>query len=173
MRNVFKNPIFTFVLGGIIVASIIGVYAINANEITYNDTTVAEELDILYSHTDPALRPVLLWTNENPTAAFAAQTISLDLSEYKYVIIVVKQNTNGDYYPRCNIILPVSASYENGWEPTIGTNGSKINRLVMVDLNGIWISDATGSSGTYNNVDIPYKIYGIKGDLEIDLGINE
>ena len=35
---------------------------------------------------------VLLWTNPNPTSAFAAQTISVDISEYSFVAIEFKSH---------------------------------------------------------------------------------
>ena len=40
------------------------------------------------------LSPVLLWTNPSPTSEFAAQTVSLDLTEYNGVIVEFNKSTN-------------------------------------------------------------------------------
>lgn len=41
--------------------------------------------------------PVLLWTNSNPTSDFSAQTISVDLSNYEYILIKFKNTLNDGY----------------------------------------------------------------------------
>ena len=48
MKRILESRIFIFVLG-FIIATAIGVYAINASEITYNNTTVAGALTDLYT----------------------------------------------------------------------------------------------------------------------------
>ena len=41
----------------------------------------------------------LLWTNASPTSGFARQTINLDLSKYKAVVIgAIASTTNVNYY---------------------------------------------------------------------------
>ena len=49
MKKIFKNPMFMFIMGVVVTVSIgIGVYAINASEISYGNTTVDDTLDDLY-----------------------------------------------------------------------------------------------------------------------------
>lgn len=52
----------------------------------YNAQTITSGVDPLYLHLDMDL----LWTNASPTSSFAPQTVSLDLSEYKTILITVK-----------------------------------------------------------------------------------
>ena len=49
------------------------------------------------------LSPVLLWTNPSPSTEFAAQTVSLDLTEYAGVIIEFHQNNTQSYGTRTHI----------------------------------------------------------------------
>ena len=51
MKRILKSRLFSFILGLIVMASIAGVYAINAGEITYKETTVSAELNNLYTRT--------------------------------------------------------------------------------------------------------------------------
>ena len=172
MKKVLKSRIFSFILGLIVMAGIAGVYAINASEIDYRDTKLDQALDDLYNHTDVTLRPVLLWTNPNPTADFAAQVISLDLSEYKYVAIVTASTKSQEWYPRSTTVLPVMDNY-TGYEPTaIGAAGTRATRFTRVYKDSIDIGATQTDYGTTQNT-IPYKIYGIKGELGIDIGIDE
>ena len=162
---------------GIIISGVT-VYAVTSSTVVFepqnnswNVDTVSDALNDLYNHTDPALTPVLLWTNPNPTSAFAAQTIEMDLSEYKYVIVVAITAPNYDYTPRANVILPVNSDY-SGFDIPIGATGGSCRRNLNSSTNGIKISAQLACSGN-NNYVIPYKIYGIKGELGLDLGISE
>ena len=107
----------------------------------------------------------LLWTNPSPTASFAAQTISLDLSEYDAVVIGVhnfasSDNQYGLIYQFCikavsgvdNMLQIVSAS----------NNRNGLRRANVVDT-GVWFSACTYNGGTNNGYCIPYQIIGIKG----------
>ena len=48
MKKFIKNNILGFIIGIVLMGTITAVYAINASNITYNDTTVSEALDDLY-----------------------------------------------------------------------------------------------------------------------------
>ena len=183
----FKNPIFMFTLG-IIISGCVAFAAtqINANEIKYDNThSVKDKIDDLYttaaatianlnsqisslqaqsqSVSSEDLTPVLLWTNPTPTSAFGAQTISLDLSQYKYVLVVTKSSTAEDYKPRTSIVLPVLETYD---QPiSIATTGSSTYRAATANANGITF----GNNSSRNSILIPYRIYGIKGELNIDI----
>ena len=172
VRNNLK--LFIGILLGIIISGGI-VYAINANSIEYtpqdenwNVNGVTDALNDLYLHTDPALMPVLLWTNPNPTAAFAAQTLEMNLSEYKYLIVVINattSNTSNSYG-----IVPINNADSVG----IGrSNGSTVVRHFQATSNSVIISAAKSGTAYWNSEAIPYKIYGIKGELGIDVGSTE
>lgn len=103
------------------------------------------------------LSPVLLWTNSNPGAAFAAQTVSLDLTEYAGVIIEFHDNDTRLYVKK------------NDTDNTAGryTIDTSYTRSITINDNQMVISDTytAGSNGTQyinNTVLIPYKIYGVK-----------
>lgn len=98
----------------------------------------------------------LLWTNSNPTTAFAAQTISLDLSDYD--IIEMKYQRTISEQSTLTIIIHLGergvAYYING--TVIG------DRRVDVSTTGISILDCYSNNTVNNEFLIPLKIYGIK-----------
>ena len=105
----------------------------------------------------------LLWTNPTPAASFAAQTISLDLSDYNEVEIFIAGNSTNH-----------NTSTES-FKLLIGKGG-----LLNISANVIWWRYVTpringvefgsgyqtptyGSNGTADNsLMVPFKIYGIK-----------
>lgn len=112
----------------------------------------------------PTSKIDLLWENASPMSAFAAQTVSLDLSGYKTVCIVTNNNYSGD--PDGYTYLPVGSS-------SIVTNMNKggtyrlRRRACIVSSTGVTFEDARDTAGWDNNSQsngtaIPQKIYGIK-----------
>lgn len=110
-----------------------------------------------------ALSKKLLWTNSNPTGAFAEQTISLDLSGYQYAIIDCRfdSNNEGTYY---KTIIEIgqsgnaSSNLLNGYVTTrrdVSTSNSGITFSI-----GKW-SDSNGTH-TGTTQCIPYHIWGLK-----------
>ena len=112
----------------------------------------------------------LLWTNPNPGSSFGAQTISLDLTNYKAVEIVCKV--------QATVMEEASAICDKGYSVTIsqfgGGNGYGsgtvfINqRLFKVTNNGVEAMQGLGAFITEVNFPyssdsrlIPYKIYGV------------
>ena len=110
----------------------------------------------------------LLWTNASPNSSFLSQTISMDLSNYKHLIIEFKNS--GSYTDNKLVYLLAMAP--------IGLQ-SQINHLLKTDVNHWWLRKFTAningitfdvgtilylssSSTTDNNIMIPYRIYGIK-----------
>ena len=104
----------------------------------------------------------LLWENASPTSAFAAQTVSVDLTNYSFVLVGVKSKSddNGKSYAILkkgdSSQLLLTATLKIYW------------RVTNVQNNGIDFYDGTylntyGSNTiTDNNYMIPYRIYGIK-----------
>lgn len=105
---------------------------------------------------------ISLWTNENPNSNFTGQTISIDLSEYKYVIVVIKTWTDTEYYPRTVTLLPVS---DNSNPIRVGATSTSRFREMNAKMSGIIISNEINEGS--NNEIIPMYIYGIKSDLGI------
>lgn len=106
----------------------------------------------------------LLWENASPTSEFAAQTISLDLSNYDAIDLYYRTYTSFDMntgYYRCPV----------GKNQRATTSSEFIYiRDCNTTIHGVTFRDAEyvatyGSANytTYNSILIPIKIYGIKG----------
>lgn len=122
------------------------------------------------------LGAALLWTNPNPTSTFAEQTISLDLSEYSFVII----EYGHDYgFVTGTAIFPVptitptqgfAAYNEIQGVKWTGSQCAIYMRSVKITTSSIWFGDGTRftayntsqSTTTDNNVGFPKRIWGIK-----------
>jgi hypothetical protein len=113
----------------------------------------------------------LLWTNPNSSsAAFSAQTISLDLSGYDLVYFLVRVYVNDSnvvsktFTSTCPVGIGQHLLSCNSYYDT-GVNGV---RQVGVSTTGISVSSGKlwnpyGNQRDNNNYcAIPYKIYGIK-----------
>jgi hypothetical protein len=106
---------------------------------------------------------VLLWENASPTSAFAAQTISLDLSEYGAVRILAIDHTDNRNVA-VDIMIPLALGTGNlcGVRP----GEYPFYRSCTVDSAGCTF--AGGYVGDYatpqssNLYGVPYRIYGIK-----------
>lgn len=112
----------------------------------------------------------LLWENPSPTAAFAAQTISLDLSDYdeveiEYIDFVQHQDIMAQ--------IKVTIGSHGSMHIMIGNSGYSsgvpfvANRRFLVNLTGIDFEGASGiptnnSLTSRNDTCIPLRIYGIK-----------
>lgn len=105
----------------------------------------------------------LLWTNPNPTVAFSAQTIPLDLSGYDEVEIVGSVSS-GDadwtyFNQRCeviaNLVLQAYYGYLNRRIARVRTTGIEFNV-------GIKYTTYNSTATEDNSRMIPHKIYGIK-----------
>ncbi|MBQ5900532.1 MAG: hypothetical protein IIW86_01595 [Clostridia bacterium] len=104
----------------------------------------------------------LLWTNPSPTVAFAAQTVSLDLSSYEAVMVKFFTVTDTPRY-----FTHIMFIDGNSWAVSAigGSASNRYNRLVTVSTTGLVFTNGymNGTSGTKNAV--PTEIYGIKGML--------
>ena len=117
----------------------------------------------------------LLWTNANPTSAFAAQTLDSsdgipDLSEYDTVEIVCRYSTTDD--TRTRYICDVGGSSPMYWFYYTATDGKytgvRSRNVVSASTTGVTFNACSGKAGnsttnTKNNgYIIPIKIYGVK-----------
>lgn len=109
----------------------------------------------------------LLWTNASPTSAFAAQTISIDLSGYD--MIAVKYGGNGYQNETAgnDVRLAFVPSTESVWLQSIARSMIYGTRAIQVSATGVVVekgSYVNTSSATDNNYcAVPKAIYGIKG----------
>lgn len=109
----------------------------------------------------------LLWENQNKTSAFAAQTISLDLTPYKAVMITFVANAPAaggtTLLSKGTLILPVG---QFGWFTTYlkyGTSFFNYERMVTVNSNGVVFDSGYAAAGSdqNNNYAVPIFIHGI------------
>ena len=106
---------------------------------------------------------VLLWTNSSPTSNFAAQTVSLDLSDYDAVFIECNTSTNATTGRTVAIGLVgtsvrlVTAIYQiHERIATISTTG------IAFAQNYYLVSYASSNLTANNGYLIPTNIYGLK-----------
>lgn len=137
---------------------------------------VLEKLKALTTSTDKKTEINLLWTNPNPTSAFAAKTVSLNLSGYDMVEIAFYQATSQLYTHTKRVLVGCVSdlgAVTTRFLETSGTSTSgtwSTSRQVNVKTTGITFG-AGAYEYTYNNGNnhvvnnsytIPLKIYGIK-----------
>ena len=157
-----------------VIVSGVSVYATTtylASQVNYTKQngktiTVSEALNDLYNKKNSDIK--LIWENPNPTEVFNEQTVELDLSNYEYVIVVLKHYTDGDTKPRGVGILKVNDSIPNNYG-VIQATGTFASRESYATKTGIWFSLAhiRGVSDR-NNEAIPLYIYGFSANSELD-----
>lgn len=119
--------------------------------------------DVTVTYTGAMSKWTLLWTNASPTSAFAAQTISIDLSAYDFVMVVYQHWTSSDV--------------NNSAFCRVGQYGRLLShdytlayRDYHPETTGVYFNIGLVVA-TYNNSNvnqnasavIPLQIYGIKG----------
>lgn len=121
--------------------------------------------DTLASGVDPVELGIdmdLLWTNASPTSDFGAQTISLDLSSYKGILLKVRVYGDGSknlmvyfYVDKTSTEWLLSAGF--------GASGYVVRRYITAISNsGIQFDVGKVYQTTNNGACIPAQIYGIK-----------
>lgn len=103
----------------------------------------------------------LLWTNSSPSAAFPAQTISLDLSEYKAFLLYVSINQGVEYSTSFIVKGIETTVYQPVWYNALRTFTFTDSGVVVGSgkQRQSWANSTTSSADTRV---IPYKIYGIR-----------
>ncbi len=90
MKRFIKNNIFGFIIGVVLCASIIGVYALNAIDIDYKDTKVDQALDDLYTEVNKDLIDRLdLTSNFVYSVGYRTgpKTVSINVDSGSYLIV--------------------------------------------------------------------------------------
>lgn len=106
----------------------------------------------------------LLWTNANPNSSFSGQTISLNLSDYEFVVIQLKWNSSSAKAVMSSIL------HTNTDEGTTiaAVYNARVYREVSITNAGIQFVDCyyaanySAAVSVNNAYCVPYKIYGIK-----------
>lgn len=103
----------------------------------------------------------LLWTNPDPSAAFSAQTVSLDLSAYEFIDIVGIADATGSTYMHFVNRFVIG---ELGRLTKSGRNADppSFNRDVTTSTTGVTFSTGYRNSTAGTRYAIPVRIYGIK-----------
>lgn len=109
-----------------------------------------------------------LWQNASPTSSFAAQRISLDLSEYTHVIVLGKLSATTQ--AKDMFMTPVGETGMINFSYGAGSGGAaSYYRAFNTSASGIEFLGGnfayTSVEKTANDAAIPYIIYGIKGVL--------
>jgi len=149
--KVFKNSIFTFVLG-LIIAGAIGVIALNvtADDISYGNGTVKDAIDELYN--DKTAKLVKIGDYNSLTSH------SIDI---KSILPNNYQDLTVDNFVFKNLKQKYSNSY-NGYN-----NSSVINSYD--NISGILtLNESTDANNTNNEFMIEYSLYCIYGDFETE-----
>ena len=107
----------------------------------------------------------LLWENPNPSAAFAAQTISLNLSGYNAVLVVAITTPLEKTNPECGFTTAfgfVDSDYDLhlNWG-SAGTN-RVATRKASISSTGVSFLAGRYNNATKNDYTVPYRIYGIR-----------
>ena len=108
----------------------------------------------------------LLWTNASPTSSFSAQTIPLDLSEYKMVAILcwVATTVESDEFINFGLVGETIQCFAPFYSGSMRTRDATITPAGVQFASGIyWSTYNSGSSAQTQDIQcIPSKIYGIK-----------
>lgn len=118
-----------------------------------------------------------LWTNPNPTASFAAQTISLDLSSFDKIFIKLRFGSasgsaeNAYFFEFCDIgettalhAFNVPNTTSSSITPNMAARNANVSNSGVAFGAGLIKQLTSGGNPTNDNTAcIPYAIYGIKG----------
>ena len=110
----------------------------------------------------------LLWINPSPTSSFAAQVISLDLSNFDEVEIVTKHNADTTNQA---VMQKFAISDGGGVITSFQMNDTWYMRRVTLSSSGVTFAEgrycymANGQNGALNGTCIPVRIYGLRGGV--------
>ena len=90
MKKILNSKIFIFLLG-FVIASAIGVYAINAGEIDYKNTNVESALDTLYTNANKDLTfgNIQVSRSMGHMLALGDRTVDISLDKGKYLVTLI------------------------------------------------------------------------------------
>jgi len=97
----------------------------------------------------------LLWTNTTPSTNFAAQTITLDLSDYNEINVIFAEQTDR----LTNLFSYTLRNAENLQMCATTLVQSARGRIFKISSSGVEFLAGYSGSSTANNIAIPYYIY--------------
>lgn len=104
----------------------------------------------------------LLWENPNPGSSFAAQPISVDLTDYDLFAVIVRFSTGSD------LDLPMEFFDKTSRQKTLTITSATSNRngeryiSYNAETKVITFGGASYNSSSNNNYVLPQKIFGVK-----------
>jgi len=113
----------------------------------------------------------LLWTNPNPTSNFAAQTLSIDVSDYDFIAVEHKVYANLDHRridfgavgTQFGLIHPsTGGGYFTTATNQVGVRGCNTSDTTKIVFGSGYNSSGGGSFSALDSRCVPYRIYGIK-----------
>lgn len=119
----------------------------------------------------------LLWTNPSPSASFAPQTLPLDLSKYKSVLIRCKLNASPYVYDfaqdyskfsipdatrRC--AATAYGKIDGGWYYTLGYRNATVSKSGITFETGYYYETGNHVLVPSDAFCVPQAIYGIASD---------
>lgn len=152
---------------------------VNMNGQTLNGLNAPTNADeaATKGYADGKLSLELLWQNASPNSIFSAQTISLDMAKYQYIMVdtvttpgavIIRKGTDAEPTSSALSLLVVSSTSANATVLQVG------RRMVVVKSASVAFQDNnstiyTTTTGSFKAVEasnssaVPYRIYGIKG----------
>lgn len=116
---------------------------------------------------------VLLWTNSTPSVAFAAQTVTVDLTEYDGVIVEFTDTSNPT---KINGRIKVSKTPELFGVGSRVVNETFARNISSLNDSGIGFSDCYRDTSLFNTGFVPLKIYGYRqyeaGTIEFNWSVS-
>ena len=103
----------------------------------------------------------LLWTNANPTSAFDAQKISIDLSDYKFAYIIFKVAIDVNEYVSKLYKIGLGMQFCMAMNPQPRYRHIDVYNNSIVFHRGYLVTGITTENSDLNQM-IPYQIYGVK-----------
>lgn len=137
-----------------------GSLAMGGNRITGLGAPAADSDGATKAYADGKITMCRLWENPNPASSFAAQSLSMDLSDYDGVSILYHNQTDGAYYLNTGFIPKGTKSVLwYGYQ-----SGNHFHRPFIANDSGVTFESTQYSGGSSSvSFGIPAVIYGIKG----------
>ena len=107
----------------------------------------------------------LLWENASPEYSFGAQTITLDLSDYVLILIILKNDTKANRLTSqiAKVGYEVQYSFNFAYSQTSLDHGYFTGRMITINTDSIVFGGGKRGGEVADDRMIPWFIYGIKG----------
>ena len=135
---------------------------VTADDVLNNKTFHLKSGEMLVGTASPGgFETDLLWTNASPSSSFAAQTISIDLSNYSWILIAHKAAASGSNLS-VDIFLVGTQGHLRIVNSAIARRVASVSNTGVEFNAGYNLTQGGSSYNTNNGVCVPYQIYGIR-----------